>query len=82
MVCNNNKQRIYSRSSNSSTYHDFYSKYVVVDILAYLEHISSFSILLAYDRLERPVAPLSGASRPARGPDNDCQVPLSVLKGT
>ena len=39
--------------------------------LAYLEHISGFSILLAYDPLERPVAPLSGASRPARGLDND-----------
>ena len=36
-------------------------------ILAYLEHISAFSILLAYDRLECPVAPLSGASRPPRG---------------
>ena len=31
--------------------------------LAYLEHISSFSILLAYDRLEGPVAPLSGTLR-------------------
>ena len=39
--------------------------------LAYLEHISTFCILLAYDRLEGPVAPLSGASRPARGLDND-----------
>ena len=36
-------------------------------ILAYLEHISAFSILLAYDLLEHPVAPLSGASRPPRG---------------
>ena len=35
--------------------------------LAYLEHISAFSILLAYDLLEHPVAPLSGASRPPRG---------------
>ena len=36
-------------------------------VLAYLEHISAFSILLAYDRLECPVASLSGASRPPRG---------------
>ena len=35
--------------------------------LAYLEHISTSCILLAYDLLEGPVAPLSGASRPARG---------------
>ena len=40
-------------------------------ILAYLERISMLSIFLAYDRLEGPVAPLSGASRPARGLDND-----------
>ena len=39
--------------------------------LAYLEHISTSCILLAYDPLEGPVAPLSGASRPARGLDND-----------
>ena len=44
-------------------------------VLAYLERISTFSILLAYDRLECPVAPLSGASRPPRGPDNDFPVP-------
>ena len=37
------------------------------DVLAYLEHISAFSILLAYDPLECPVAPLSEASRPPRG---------------
>ena len=40
-------------------------------VLAYLEHISTSCILLAYDPLEGPVAPLSGASRPARGLDND-----------
>ena len=35
----------------------------VTNSLAYLEHISTSSILLAYDRLERPVAPLSGTLR-------------------
>ena len=43
------------------------SSILEVNKLAYLEHISAFSILLAYDRLECPVAPLSGASRPPRG---------------
>ena len=41
--------------------------YSTTYILAYLEHISTSCILLAYDRLECPVAPLSGASRPPRG---------------
>ena len=42
----------------------------------YLEHVSTFSISLAYDWLEDPfcVAPFSGTSRPARGPNNDCPV--------
>ena len=50
--------------------------------LAYLEHISASSILLAYDWLERPVAPLSGASRPAslQGDlDNDFPVQFSSV---
>ena len=47
-------------------------------ILPYLERISTSSIFLGYDRLEgtvaHRVAPFSGTSRPARGPDNDCSV--------
>ena len=35
----------------------------IVNLLAYLEHISTSSILLTYDWLERAVAPLSGTLR-------------------
>ena len=85
----NNRQKIdYSNSLSNATLSNAILESTLIpftsfkNILAYLEHISTFSIFLGYDWLEGPVAPLSGASRPARGPDNDCQVPLSVLKGT